>query len=61
MYPGFSELNKQTYRYCFYIVKLEECKWYEFKKKKHIKEYLNWLFPIMRGEVETISYLFNKK
>ena len=59
MYSGLSEIYKYQITYCSFKVMYGDCKWYEFIKKKTIKEQLNFYYPLMLAEVKGISNFIN--
>lgn len=54
MYSGISEISKYRINYCSFLVLYNECKWWQFTRKKVIKEQLDWYYPLMRSEVKNI-------
>lgn len=51
MHTGMSDLFYERALYCAFLVKLKECKWYQFGRKRVIKDILQFLYPLMAGEV----------
>jgi hypothetical protein len=51
MYTGFGELYKYRTVYCRFKIMYDDCKWWQFIRKKAIKEQINWVYPLMRNEV----------
>lgn len=37
--------------YCRFLIHYNNCKWYEFLKKKTIKDELDWYYPLMKNEL----------
>lgn len=35
-------------------IKYEECKWWQFQRKSLWKEQMEWYYPLMRGEIQTM-------
>jgi hypothetical protein len=46
--------------YCSFKILYDECKWWQFIRKRTIKEQLDWVYPLMRGEVKALSQLQTK-
>lgn len=55
MYLGTSELFKYQMTYCSFVILYEECKWWQFIRKKIIKEQLDWVYPLMVGEAKNLK------
>jgi hypothetical protein len=55
MYYDLNEEYKYQVTYCFLKVLYDECKWWQFTRKKIIKEQLDWVYPLMRNEVKFIK------
>ena len=53
MYAGIWELYRYQKMYCGFTIMYNECKWWEFKKKKRLKENLDWLYPRMCAELRS--------
>lgn len=47
------DIRKYRVTYCSFKVLLDECKWWQFTRKKIIKEQLSWIYPLMKNEVKT--------
>ena len=52
---NMNELIEMTFLYCRLSIQLNECKWYEFARKRIIKEEMNWTYPLMRAEMNLIT------
>jgi hypothetical protein len=55
MNTGTSEIYKYQITYCSFKVLYDECKWWQFTKKKIIKEQLDWIYPLMVNESKLIK------
>lgn len=51
MYTGISELYGYQHNYCLLKVLYDECKWYQFKRKKMLKTKLCFVYPLMKNEL----------
>lgn len=60
MYSGIDDLYKCQMAYCKFRILYEECHWWEFTRKKVIKEQLDWFYPLMKGEVKFLTLNKNK-
>ena len=52
MYSGLNEIYKYRITYCSFKVLYDECKWWQFIRKKVIKEQLDFVYPLMVREVK---------
>jgi hypothetical protein len=59
MYTGSSEIYKYQITYYSFKVLYDDCKWWQFIRKKIIKEQLDWVYPLMKSEVKSISIITN--
>lgn len=55
MYTGINELYQYQTQYCSFMVLYNECSWYEFRRKKILKEQIDLVFPLMRGELNRFT------
>jgi len=55
MYLGISDPYKYRIIYCRIRVLYEESKWWQFPRKKIIKEQLDWIYPLMKQEVQNLD------
>lgn len=55
MYTGIMELYKNTHLYCSCLIDYNNCKWYEFRKKSIIKSAMDWYYPLMVGEINSLK------
>lgn len=55
MYIGITELFKYQHTYCSFVALLQECKWYEFTKKKIIKEQIDFWHLLMINEARAMN------
>lgn len=54
MYLGLIEIYKYQITYCSFKILYDECKWWEFTKKRTIKKQLNQTYPLMKNEVKQV-------
>ena len=54
-----SELYANTFLYCGTIILYEECKWWQFTRKKIIRDELNYLYPLMKNEMKNKDTIQN--
>lgn len=40
--------------YCSLKIDLDKCKWWEFSKKRILKDLMRWFYPLMANEVKFI-------
>jgi len=55
MHAGISELYKYQMTYCSFLVLYNECKWWQFARKKTIREQLDWIYPLMVSESKALG------
>ncbi len=55
MDTGLRELFKYQKEYCILKIMYDNCKWWEFNKKKEIREQLDWISPLMKAEIRFIT------
>ena len=55
MYSETDNLFQYQWIYCKFVVRYNECKWYNFFLKKAIKEQIDHYYPLMKSEVEFLK------
>ncbi len=55
MPTGIIELCKYQITYCSFLILYNECKWWQFSRKRVIKEQLNWIYPLMVNEAKLLT------
>ncbi len=50
MYMGITEIYHYHQAYCAFVVARDDCKWFEFFKKKAFQEQIDYYYPLMRNE-----------
>lgn len=43
-----------TQAYCRMCILLEQCKWWEFYRKKIYRAERDWYYPLMKGEIKAL-------
>ena len=56
MYTGINELYQYRVTYCSLKILYDESKWWQFTRKRAIKELMDWYYPLMRKEVKREKY-----
>ena len=44
-----------TQAYCRMCILFEECKWWEFSKKKTFRGERDWWYPLMKSEIKLLN------
>ena len=58
---GTTELFTFTITYCSLKVLYDQCKWWKFKRKRIIKEQMDWCYPLMRNETKDTTISINNE
>ena len=55
MYSGLEKLFECRTYYCELLILYNKCKWYEFMKKREIKEQMDFIYPLLVNEIKLLN------